>query len=167
MIGFGVHFIAILIGLFLLASPVKAQTVHKIIDGDTFIAVLDSDTLTIRLCGIDAPESRRGKKARRDSGRTGKDLDIILEQGRLAKVFLCNLLPIGTKISIETDLRERDKYGRLLAYVRLPDTRMINYVLVESGMATTMTIPPNVKYAAYLRRGESVARQAGRGFWQQ
>ena len=43
-----------------------------------------------------------------------------------------------------------DKYNRLLAYVYLPDGRMLNALLVEKGYAEPARYEPNVRYADYF-----------------
>ena len=62
-------------------------------------------------------------------------------------------------------MEERDRYGRFLAYVYLPDGRMLNEVLVEEGYAQPLTIPPNVEFADAFRRAARAAQQAGIGLW--
>jgi micrococcal nuclease len=63
--------------------------------------------------------------------------------------------------------RERhDRYGRLLAYVRVlggPDD--LERTLLVRGAARTLAIPPNVDRAAAYAGLESAARGAGRGLW--
>jgi endonuclease YncB( thermonuclease family) len=61
-------------------------------------------------------------------------------------------------------VERRDVYGRLLAYVHLGH-RFVNGVLVRRGLARTLTIPPNDRYAPFLRRLEGGAARAGRGLW--
>ena len=43
-------------------------------------------------------------------------------------------------------VERRDVYGRLLAYVYLGD-RFVNAELVRRGLARTLTIPPNDRFA--------------------
>jgi micrococcal nuclease len=51
-----------------------------------------------------------------------------------------------------------------LAYVHLGD-RFVNAALVRRGLARTLTIPPNDRYAPFLHRLEVAAARAGRGLW--
>jgi len=67
-------------------------------------------------------------------------------------------------VRLELDVQERDRYGRLLAYVWVGDT-MVNAELVRRGYAQVMTIPPNVKYQQLLVKLQREAREAGRGLW--
>lgn len=43
-------------------------------------------------------------------------------------------------------LQTYDYWHRVLAYVYLPDGRMLNEVLLKEGVAVMMTVPPNVAY---------------------
>ena len=70
----------------------------------------------------------------------------------------------GERVRIELGAEQRDAYGRLLAYVRL-DRTFVNAELVERGYATTLTIPPNDRFAGLFDRLEREAAAAGRGLW--
>lgn len=59
----------------------------------------------------------------------------------------------------------RDRYGRLLAYVWLPDGRLFNGLLVERGYAVPLAVAPNLELAPRFRAGARRARRAGRGLW--
>ncbi len=66
--------------LVLLSSPLHAQqttTVVRIVDGDTLKIRYWGKDESIRLIGIDTPESRVNKKAKRDAKRSGQDLKTI------------------------------------------------------------------------------------------
>jgi micrococcal nuclease len=64
------------------------------------------------------------------------------------------------------DAERRDRYGRLLAYVRRAgDGVFVNEQLVRDGYARTLTIPPNVRYAARFATLARDARDAQRGLW--
>ncbi len=49
-------------------------------------------------------------------------------------------------MKLEFDVEKRDRYGRLLAYMYLPDGRMLNEEIVKAGYANILTVPPNMKY---------------------
>ena len=121
--------------------------VTKVTDGDTIhLGGLGS----VRLIGIDTPEVYGGVEC----------------FGRKASNFAKRLLPLGTRVRYRVGVEERDRYGRLLAYVWLPDGRMVNRVMVEKGYAQPLTIPPNVEFADAFRAAARAARQAGLGLWQ-
>jgi len=140
--------------------------VVKVYDGDTFRCRLESgEEVKVRLIGIDTPESRRNRKAYRDAERSGKSVEEIIRLGKKASEFTKRLIPPGTIVYLETDVQLHDRYGRLLAYVYLPDGRMLNEVLVEEGYATVYTFPPNVKYAERFVELQRKAMMERKGLW--
>ena len=66
---------------------------------------------------------------------------------------------------LELDLQKIDPYGRLLAYVYLPDGEMFNETLLRQGYAQVATFPPNVKYVDRFLEAQREAREANRGLW--
>ena len=85
--------------------------------------------------------------------------------GPEASDFTRSLLPPGTQVRLEFDVQERERYGRLLAYVYLPDGRMVNAETLRAGMGPLLTMPPNVKYVNLFVRLQREAREAGRWLW--
>ncbi len=166
---------AIIVGFLAFSSLVQAEDisaqVKRIVDGDTFDVIITQGKTpkrdTVRLIGIDTPESRVNTKAQKDSKRSGQDLKAILENGKKSAEFLSNLLPVGTTVRLEFDVEHRDRYGRYLAYAYLPDNRMINEILVSSGYASLLTIPPNVKYAKKFSGALQNAQRSKLGLWKQ
>jgi micrococcal nuclease len=124
--------------------------VTRVVDGDTVEARIDGEIEDVRLIGVDTPETVKpgepvecfGPQASRFSHRT-------LEGERVRLVF-------GEE--------RRDVYGRLLAYAYL-DGHFVNAALVRRGLAHSLTIPPNDRFAPLLRRLELRAARAGRGLW--
>lgn len=115
--------------------------VERVVDGDTIKVKFKEGPQRgteekVRLIGVDTPES-----VHFDSSKN-------TEAGKAASEFTKKKLE-GELVKIETDVRERDKYGRLLAYV-YHDGKMFNKTLLEEGYAEVMTIPPNVKYVDQL-----------------
>ncbi len=142
--------------------------VIKVYDGDTFKCKLeDGEKVRVRLIGIDTPEKRKNKKLMRDSRRLGIPPEEIIEMGKIASQFTKKLIPPGTVVYLETDVQIHDRYGRLLAYVWLPDGRMLNEVLLREGYATIYTFPPNVRYVERFRQAQELAREEGKGFWKE
>ena len=64
---------------------------------------------------------------------------------------------------LEFDVKQRDRDGRLLAYVYLEDGTFVNAWLVEQGYAQVMTVPPNVKHHELFLKLQKEATEAGRG----
>jgi micrococcal nuclease len=121
-------------------------TVEAVSDGDT----IRLDGLgRVRLIGVDTPEIH---------GR-------VECFGREATAFVEDLLQAGDRVPYRPGREERDRYGRLLAYVWLPDGRFLNGLLVSGGYAQPLTIPPNVEFADRLVAAARTARERGRGLW--
>ncbi len=136
--------------------------VKRVIDGDT-IELADGER--VRLIGIDTPEAYYSAKLERDSKRTGRDIETIISMGKKASAITKTLVE-GKKVRLEFDAEKRDRYGRLLAYVYLPDGAMLNAELVKNGYAQVYTFTPNVKYADKFIRLQRYARDNNLGFWQ-
>ena len=124
--------------------------VTRVVDGDTVEAQVGGSEEDVRYIGVDTPESVKP--------------DAPVEcYGPQASHFNERLVE-GETVRLEYDAEERDVYGRLLAYVYLGDT-FVNAELVERGYATTLTIPPNTRFADLFARLEREASDAGRGLW--
>ena len=109
-----------LLALFLpclaITSPAVADFAGKVVgvsDGDTMTVLRDRTQVRIRLYGIDCPE-------------TGQDF------GSRAKQFTADLA-FGEVVKVVP--RDRDRYGRIVADVVLPDGRVLNDELVKAGLA--------------------------------
>lgn len=135
--------------------------VRKVIDGDTIEL---ENRQRVRLIGIDTPEAYYSAKLERDKRRTKKDYGTIIAMGRRASLFTQNLVE-GKRVRLEFDVEKKDKYGRLLAYVYLPDGRMLNAEILREGYARVYTFPPNVKHVNMFINLQEEARENGRGFW--
>jgi micrococcal nuclease len=118
--------------------------VSRISDGDSIVC---EPLGRVRLLQIDAPEL--------SEGRIGTD----------ARKALRDIMPVGTRVIAETDVRVTDQYGRVLAFLFLPDGEMVNERMAESGYAVTLVYPPNVKYVERIRAAVKKARDERRGLW--
>lgn len=127
-----------------IVGPKSACTLARVTDGDTIEC---TDGRRVRLLLIDAPESDQG-----DFGRTATD-------------YLKRLVPLGTAATLESDLELRDKYRRDLAYVWLPDGRLVNEELARAGMVLVLSYPPNVRHIDRIRAAVLEAQKTKRGLW--
>lgn len=107
-------------------------TVDRIIDGDTIDVTMKGETKRVRLLNIDTPEL----------GRDGVSDECF---AREAKARLEELLPVGTKVSLEYDVERQDRYGRELAGV-FKEATFINEVIVQEGYARAVVFEPNRKF---------------------
>jgi micrococcal nuclease len=123
--------------------------VSRVVDGDTIdISPSVEGRSRVRLIGMDTPEVYFGTQP----------------YGPEASDFAKRELD-GERVELELDVQKIDPYGRLLAYVYLPDGRMFNETLLEEGYAQVATFPPNVKYQERFLEAQREAREANRGLW--
>ncbi len=125
--------------------------VVEVADGDTLVVELpDGRTDTVRLLGIDTPETHHPTKG-------------VECFGPEASAFTTAQL-LGRTVQLELDVEERDLYGRRLAYVSV-DGHRFEEVLLRRGYARLLVIPPNVRHGREFLALELEARRAGRGLW--
>lgn len=166
--------LAMLLGAFLLGLLGAARALTPIaplngpyaldyvVDGDTIRVLINGRSESVRLIGIDTPETK-------DPNRTLQPF------GPEASAFTTRLLA-GKRVWLERDVQERDRYDRLLAYVYYEDPdgswtangrrfAQANLRIALSGLADLLTIPPDVQYAELYLYAVRTAREAGRGMW--
>ncbi len=129
-------------------SDILTARVVAVNDGDTVSVLIGRKREKVRLTGIDAPEL--GQRP----------------WGAYARNYCRELVTSsGNVVTLEFDVVKRDRYGRLLAYVRTADGRLVNAEMVRNGYAFLYTYPPNVRYASLLREAQRHARESGLGVW--
>ena len=136
-------------------GPTQDAELVRVVDGDTIRVRVDGVEERVRLIGIDAPEVR-------------PDAPATPEPYADAATDANARLLAGGRLVLETDVSERDRYGRLLRdiWVERDGTwTLVNLALVAEGFAQVSTYPPDVKYADALLEAQRQAREAGRGLW--
>lgn len=130
-----------------------ATSVKSVIDGDTITAMVDGKRTSIRLIGIDTPESSSSTRPEECGGEEAAE-------------FLRNILPQGTPILLTRDQELLDPYDRLLAYVfRKNDGLFVNLAIAKYGMAEELSFLPNTLHASHIRKAVTTARTTGAGVW--
>ena len=128
-------------------------TVTRVVDGDTIVVDYEGHDVTIRLIGVDTPETKKPNTP-------------VQCFGPEASARTTELLPAGTPVRLERDVEARDKYDRLLAYVhRQPDDLFINAVLIDEGLARPLRFPPNTTYANEFQQAADTAKANDVGLW--
>ena len=94
------------------AATITGKVV-KVVDGDTIDVLQDRQTVRIRLNGVDAPESGQA-------------------YGKRAKQFV---LELAAQKMVKVEVFEKDRYGRRVGDVILPDGRNLNREIVRAGYA--------------------------------
>ncbi len=130
-------------------TAVETVTVSQVVDGDTLRL---RDGRLVRLIGINTPEI----------GREGRPSEPLAKAARTA---LQKLLSKNTTVDLHFDREKRDRYGRLLAHVYLPDGTNVEAGLLTAGLAAQIVVPPNVMLLECYQAAETVARNAGKGVW--
>ena len=127
--------------------------VERVVDGDTIDVTVGGRVETVRLIGIDAPESVAPTRP-------------VQCFGREASLHLEAMIPAGTELVLVRDVEVRDAYNRLLGYVvRFRDGLFVNLELVAAGYAAILNFPPNDHYADVLAGAEADAIANRRGLW--
>lgn len=131
--------------------------------------VYDGDTLKVenigkvRLIGIDTPETKASSRDyfyKRDFNIKPKKLRQIARQAKQYNIHYVK----GTKVRLKLDQTKKDKYNRTLAYVYLPDGKMLNQLLLEKGLATVFRRYDFKDKKKFLKI-EKKARKKALGIW--
>ncbi len=127
-----------------LVAGLNKTLIVRVIDGDT-VELEGGERL--RYIGMNTPESTTRHECFGDEA-TARNRNLV--EGRV--------------VTLETDVSNRDRFGRLLRYVYV-DGVMVNELLVLEGYATVSTFPPDVKYQERFLAAETAAREAAVGLW--
>jgi micrococcal nuclease len=132
--------------LILSCAPVTESGIKvvRVIDGDT---IEIAGGAHVRYIGMDTPEIYPKTEF---YGPEAKVKNIELVEGKL--------------VTLEKDVSETDRYGRLLRYVYV-DGVFVNGELVRLGYAEAVAYPPDTRYKWQLSQSEKEAKAAKLGIW--
>lgn len=133
------------------AQPGLAKVVRAV-DGDTLDVELGGQNETVRLIGIDTPETHDPRKPVQCFGEAAAAHARELMEGR------------NVRLEADPTNSNRDKYNRLLRYVYLPDGQLVNAQLISDGYAFAYVVFPYTRLNEF-RALEAQAQQANRGLW--
>ncbi len=126
--------------------------VVKVVDGDTIHVQVGAVREKVRYIGVDTPETKDPRRPVQCFGQKASDFNA----GLVA----------DERVRLVRDVEERDRYGRLLAYVyRVRDGLFVNAELARLGYAQPLSIPPDVRFADRFAALAREARAQGRGLW--
>ncbi len=127
--------------------------VVRVVDGDTINVDIDGVIKKVRLIGINTPEIVDPRKPIECFGK---------EASLKAHEWL-----EGRKVSLELDntQNDRDKYGRLLRYVKRDDGFFYNYEIIKQGFAFEYTYKYPYKYQENFKKAEEYAKNNALGLW--
>lgn len=129
-------------------ATTTAQVIH-VIDGDTIDVRIAEEVMRVRYIGIDTPEPYAGTAPEcfaADASAANRSL------------------VAGQTVALVADQEDRDTYNRLLRYVYVDDV-LVNAELLRGGFATTLTIPPNTRFARQFAELQATAQNQSRGLW--
>ena len=137
----------------LAGAPALAQTgtahVDRVIDGDTISVRLDGDRYTVRLTGVDTPETTHPTRGVEPYGPEAADYTTARLTGATVRL---DRDPAGDA---------QDGYGRILRYVMLPTGEHFNATLIREGYARAIRTFPYSRQREFLQ----LEAQARRGRW--
>jgi micrococcal nuclease len=145
----------ILVVIFVCWPTISSAGLFKVVrvyDGDTIKAAGHDIEIKVRLVGIDAPETSKGK---RDPGQPF---------GRMAEKYLAGLV-----LNKVVDIKGygSDRYGRILGEIYIDD-KNINLDILKTGYAEVYSgISPRGLYMDEYHKAEDWARSSGQGIWSQ
>lgn len=127
--------------------------VKKVVDGDTIKVVTGTSVKTVRLIGVDTPETVDPRKTVQCFG---------VEASNFTKSLLT-----GKTVTLESDPTQQlvDKYGRMLAYVYLPDRTLINEKIIRSGYGYEYTYAVPYIHQKEFKEAQKLAESEGIGLW--
>lgn len=126
-------------------TPPQTGTVVEILDGNTVRALIKNLVYVVRYTGIAAPDPRDKIKSE------------LARQENIKLVY-------GNKVTLITDISDKDPRGRLLRYVMVGDT-FVNLKLLQQGLASALDVPPDSACAKSFKAAEQFAINAKIGIW--
>lgn len=141
------------------ATPTgDSARVVRVVDGDTLtVTAVGGQRITVRLIGVDTPETKRPNTA-------------VQCYGPQAAALTTDLARRDAAVRLEADpvAGDRDRYGRTLAYVWLPDGSMLNERLLAAGAAREYDFNDQpYRYRDRFRVAAAAARTDHAGLWAQ
>lgn len=125
--------------------------VISVVDGDTIKIKINGQIESVRFLLVDTPETHHPRLGKQPFGEE-------------AKAFTKELLE-GQNVTLEKDVGERDKYGRLLFYLYV-NGKSVQEELLKKGLARVAYIyPPNTKYVDKYTAIQKEAQKKAVGIW--
>lgn len=132
----------------------ETAKILRVVDGDTLKVFVENEQQTVRIIGINTPETVDPRKEVECFG---------VEASERAKT----LLPVGSEVKLESDYSQgnTDRYGRLLRYVLLADGTDYGQQMISQGFANEYTYDSPYLHQERYRQAENEAISAKRGLW--
>lgn len=136
----------------ILGADSGAYLVVRVVDGDTIRVLINGQEEVVRLIGIDTPELNHPQKPVECFAKEASDKLKSLLQDR------------QVQLEFDPTQAERDRYGRLLAYVFL-DGNNINLQMLRDGYAYEYTYSSAYKYQQVFKNAQQLAKSQLLGLW--
>lgn len=139
------------------SPPVPADAVRvsvvRVIDGDTIKVQRGRSLVTVRILGMDTPETHDPRKPVQCFGKAAADR--------------AHQLLAGRHVTLAGDPTQSrwDRYGRELDYVWLPDGTSYDWKMIRDGFAHEYTYKSPYEFRNDFLAAQAEARSAARGFW--
>jgi micrococcal nuclease len=127
--------------------------VTSVVDGDTIKVSLGGETVTIRIIGIDTPETVNPRSPVQCYGREATNNMKLLVDGKT--VYL----------EVDPSQDDRDRYKRLLRFVFMPDGTDVGLSMIADGFAHEYTYDKPYTYQQKYLAAQENARKENRGLW--
>lgn len=128
--------------------------VLKVVDGDTIHISYNGKDEKVRFIGLDTPETKDPRKPIQCFGR---------EATAKMTEFAENK---NIRLEFDKTQGERDKYGRLLAFVYSEDNKNLAYEMIRQGYGNEYTYNSNpYKYQNEFKEAARKAREENKGLW--
>ncbi|HUC90361.1 MAG TPA: thermonuclease family protein [Patescibacteria group bacterium] len=127
-------------------------TIDHFVDGDTIAVKMNGKVESVRMIGIDTPE-------------THKPNSPVQCYGQAAASYVKNLIGSSqVRLGADQKSTNRDRYDRLLRYVYLPNGRLVAAETIKNGYGFAYTSFPFTKSAEF-EQDQAAARAADKGLW--
>ena len=128
--------------------------VLKVVDGDTIHISYNGKDEKVRFIGLDTPETKDPRKPIQCFGR---------EATAKMTEFAENK---NIRLEFDKTQGERDKYGRILAFVYNEDNKNLAYEMIRQGYGNEYTYNSNpYKYQNEFKEAARKAREENKGLW--
>ena len=126
--------------------------IDHFVDGDTIAVKMNGKAESVRMIGVDTPE-------------THKPNSPVQCYGPAAAAYTKNLIG-DQRVRLQSDdkSQDRDRYGRLLRYVYLPDGKLVEAELIKNGYGFAYTEFPFGKKTEFVQ-DQQAAHDANKGLW--
>lgn len=127
--------------------------VSRTVDGDTFIVEDGGERVRVRVLGINTPETKDPRKPVECFGREASERLRSMIDGK------------SVRLVADPGQDDRDRYGRIVRYVVLPDGTDAGLAMVRDGYAYEYTYRGPYSRQAQYRAAQDEARREKRGLW--